>query len=118
MKVLSFQGGIKIVKVELETSTVAVLIAGLYCLNHNVNALAIPESIYLEIAEKLEYFIPNWDYNKISFEEWVDKCLLIYPKVLFDDETLKDIQKTTLYWERDNGNAILIISMDIQEINS
>lgn len=104
------------VKVELETTTIAVLIAGLYCINHNVNALAIPESLYLEIAEKLEYFIPAWDFNKISFEDWVDKCLLIYPKVLFDDETLNDLQKNTLYWERDNGNAILVVSMSIREI--
>lgn len=105
------------VKIELDKTTIAVLIAGLYCINHNVNALAIPESLYLEIAEKLEYFLPTWDFSKISFEDWIDKCLVIYPKVLFDDETLKEMQQDTLYWERDNGNAILVVSMDIREIN-
>ena len=44
-------------KIEVETSTLAVLIAGLYSIRYNVNAIAIPESIYLQIAEKLEYFM-------------------------------------------------------------
>ena len=107
------------VKIEVETSTLAVLIAGLYSTRYNVNAMAIPESVYLSIAERLEYFIGNglWDFTRISFEQWVDTCLLIYPKVMIDDADLKEMQKTTLYWEVPNGNAILVVSMDIGEIN-
>ena len=105
------------VKVELQTSTLSVLIAGLYSVRYNVNAMAIPESIYLQIAEKLEYFLPNWDYDKITFEEWVNTCLLIYPKVLISDEEIEELKNSTLYWEVSNGNAILVISMDIGVIN-
>lgn len=105
------------VEVDLETNTLAVLIAGLYCVNHNTNALAIPQSVYLQIAEKLEYFLPRWDYSKITFEEWINTHLLIYPKVLIDEGELKELRESTLYWEQSNGNAILIVSMDIGVIN-
>ena len=104
-------------KVDLETTTLAVLISGLYCVNHNVDAIAIPESIWLAIAEKLEHFAPNWDFNVISFEKWVDTCLFICPKILLDEDTTKELQETTLYWEADNGNIVLVVSMDIREIN-
>ena len=105
------------VKLELKLDTLSVLVAGLYCTTHNTNALAIPQSVYLQIAEKLEYFLPNWDYDKISFEDWIETCLLIYPKVLIGDEELEDLQANTLYWEQSNGNAILVISMNIGVIN-
>jgi hypothetical protein len=105
------------VKVELQTDTLSVLVAGLYCTLHNVDVVAIPESVYLSIAEKLEYFLPDWDYNKISFEDWVKYCLNIYPKEIYTDEELKFIQENTLSWEFPSGNAILVISMDIGVIN-
>lgn len=107
------------VKIDLETSTLAVLLAGLYCTYHEVNSMAIPESVYLSVAEKLEYFIGNelWDFEKISFEQWVQNCLMIYPKAFFTEEQLDDLKEDSLYWEVPNGNAILFISMNIGEIN-
>ena len=105
------------VKIELDKYTLSVLVAGLYCTTHAVDSVAIPQSLWIAIAEKLEYFLPNWDYNKISFEDWIENCLLILPKPLLDEETLEDMQKTTLYWEYPNGNVILIVSMDIGVIN-
>lgn len=103
--------------VKLETNTLSVLVAGLYCVNHMVDSIAIPQSVWLSIAEKLEYFLPMWDYDKISFEEWVDTHLLILPKPMLSDEELTDLQSNSLYWETPNGNVILIISMDIGVIN-
>ena len=103
--------------VELELSTLSVLIAGLYSIRYNVNAMAIPESVYLQIAEKLEPFLSDWDYSKISFEDWVSTHLLIYPKVLFSDEEIADLRKTTIYWEVSNGNAVLVVSMDMGDLN-
>lgn len=105
------------VNVELETSTLSVLIAGLYCTTHNVDVLAIPESIYLGVAEKLEFFLMNWNYDVISFEDWIKHCLLIYPKEMLPDDDLKELQENTLYWETPVGNAILFVSMDIGVIN-
>ena len=104
--------------VELETSTLSVLIAGLYCTFHEVDSLAIPESIYLYVAEQLEYFLPNWNYGIISFEDWVKNCLTILPKVMLDEEDIKYLQENTLYTEMMNGNAQLIVSMDIRGINA
>ena len=63
-------------KVELETNTLAVLVAGMYCTDHQVDSMAIPQSLWIQIAEKLEYFLPDWDFDKISFEEWIRTHLL------------------------------------------
>lgn len=101
------------VKVDLQTSTLSVLIAGLYSVRYNVHAMAIPESIYLQVAEKLEEYLPSWDYDKISFEEWVNTHLLIYPKPLLDDMEIEDLKQNTIYWEFPNGNVILSVSMDL-----
>ncbi len=106
------------VKVDLNLNTLSVLVAGVYCTAHGVDSIAIPQSVWITIAEKLEYFLPSWNYEIISFEEWIEYCLMIYPKQLLEDETIEEMQNTTLYWEYPNGNAILSISMDIGVINN
>lgn len=108
------------VLVELETSTLAVLVAGIYCTDNQVDSMAIPQSTWLSIAEKLEYFLENnlWDFEKISFEDWVANCLFIFPKEILDEDTLKDMMTDCLYWEVPNGNLILSVSMSIKEINN
>lgn len=104
-------------KVELETNTLAVLVAGMYCTDHQVDSMAIPQSLWIQIAEKLEYFLPDWDFDKISFEEWIRTHLLILPKPMLSEDEVEELQKTTLYWEQLNGNIILCVSMDIRTIN-
>ena len=103
--------------VDLSTNTIAVLVSGIYCGENNVDPMAIPTSVWISIAEKLEYFLPSWDYEVISFEDWVRTCLLIMPKVMIDEDDLKEMQETTLYWEYPNGNVILVVSMNIEPIN-
>lgn len=105
------------VSVDLNTDTLSVLIAGIYCTGHQVNSAAIPQSVWLSVAEKLEFFLPNWDYSKISFEQWVGTHLLIMPKPMLDENEIKELESSTLYWEVPNGNIMLIISMDIKPIN-
>lgn len=107
------------VMVDLNSNTLAVLISGLYCVANDVDALAIPQSVWVAIGEKLEYFLGNelWDFEVISFEDWISKCLLILPKVLLTEDDIEEMKKTTLYWEYPNGNMILVISMDIAPIN-
>lgn len=106
------------VKVDLKTNTLAILVAGIYSAVHEVEPIAIPESIWLAIAEKLEYFLPDWNYDKISFEDWINNCLTILPKVMLSEEELDYLQGNSLYWEVPNGNAILSVSMDITGINA
>lgn len=107
------------VLVELETPTLAVLVAGMYCTDHQIDSMAIPQSIWLGIAEKLAFFIEGglWDFNKLSFEDWVATSLFIYPKELLDENMIDEMQAKTLYWEIPNGNVLLSISMDINGIN-
>lgn len=106
------------VKIDLKTNTLAVLVAGLYSAVHEVEPIAIPESVWLGIAEKLEYFMDDWNYDKISFEDWISNCLTILPKAMLNDEELDYLQNNTLYYEVLNGNAVLSVSMDITGINS
>lgn len=105
------------VLVNLDVNTLSVLVAGLYCSEHEVNSLAIPQSVWLSIAEKLEYFLPSWNYEVISFEEWISTCLMILPKPMLTSSDIKELQGSTLYWEAHNGNVILVVSMDIGVIN-
>ena len=104
------------VLVELKTESLAGLIAGIYCTRYNIHAMVIPQQLWIEVAEKLSEYLQVWDYNIISLEDWIETCLIIYPKAIFDDETLKEIQDTTLYWESNNGNVVLIISMDLKDV--
>ena len=106
------------VKVDLNLNTLSVLVAGVYCTTHGVDSMAIPQSVWVSVAEKLEHFLTLWDYGVITFEEWIDNCLFIYPKSLLDGELINEMQNTTLYWEYPNGNVILSISMDIKVINN
>ena len=104
--------------VELRTDTLGALVSGLYCSSTGVDAMAIPQSVWIEIAEKLEYFLSIWNFEDISFEDWVKTGLVIFPKEMLTEEDMEDLKKDSLYWERMNGNVILFISMNIKLINS
>lgn len=106
------------VSIEVSTDTLAILIAGLYCYYNDINSIAIPENIYLYVAEQLEQFLPEWNYNIISFEKWVENCLLICPKEMLNEKDIKELQQDTLYSEIQNGNVLLIVSMNIVGINA
>ena len=106
------------VKVDLKTHTLAILVAGIYSAVHEVEPIAIPESVYLSVAEKLEFFLPDWNYEKVSFEDWINYSLLIIPKAMMSEEDIEYLQENSLYWEVPNGNAVLIVSMDVTGVNA
>ena len=107
-----------LIPLKLDVNTLSTLIAGLYSVYTDVNPIAIPTSVWLEIAEKLSYFMDTWDYEKITLNDWIKYGLLIYPKEMFSESEIEDLQSNSLYWERVSGNAILVVSMDIREINN
>ena len=107
-----------LIPLKLDVNTLSTLIAGLYSVYTDVNPIAIPQSIWLEIAEKLSYFMDTWDYEKITLNDWIKYGLLIYPKEMLSESEIEDLQSNSLYWERVSGNAILVVSMDIREINN
>lgn len=101
--------------IEIELGTLATLIAGLYCTYSAIDPVAIPTSVYIELAEKLAKYLENWDYSKISFEDWIKYNLMIIPKVMIEDE-LEEFRKNELYYERDNGNIVLVITADMSVV--
>ena len=104
------------VKLELSTYTLATLVAGMYCSANSINVLAIPESIWFQIAENLKPFLSKWDYSVMTFEQWISTFLLVYPKDFITEGELEDLKKNTIYWEQNNGNVILSISMDMRGV--
>ena len=89
------------------------MIAGLYATFSDLNPVAVPQSLWLEIAEKLEPYLDEWDYEKLSFEDWVKYNLFIYPTQALDEDTLLELMESTIYFERVNGNVLLSISMEM-----
>lgn len=100
------------VTVSLEVATLATLLSGLYSVYATVDPRAIPVSLYLEIAEKLIPYLENWDYEKLSFEDWVKYNLLIVPRALIEDD-IDEFKENELYFERDNGNVVLVVTAEM-----
>ena len=100
-------------KIELDESTIAVLLAGLYTVNTGVNPIAIPESLWLDIVKILSPYLETWDYKKMSFEEFVRQNLLIIPKQLCTEEDIDYYKQNTVYYEYPNGNVILVVTFNI-----
>ena len=101
-------------KIELDESTIAVLLAGLYTVNTGVNPIAIPESLWLDIVKILSPYLETWDYKKMSFEEFVRQNLLIIPKQLCTEEDIDYYKQNTVYFEYPNGNVILVVTFNIE----
>lgn len=96
----------------LEVGTIATLISGLYCTYCSVDPIAIPTSVYIELAEKLIPYLETWDYDKMGFEDWVKYNLLIIPQVMVMDE-LDELKENDIYFERENGNVILVVTAEM-----
>lgn len=103
------------IPVTLEVGTVAVLLAGLYSVYGYIEPQAIPNSTWIELAEKLVPFFEKWNYDKLTLEEWVQYYLLIYPAPLLDLSEIEEYQENDIYFESDNGNIMLIVTANMGE---
>ena len=101
------------VLIEIKEDTLAILLAGLYTIYSQVDVLAIPSSVYIEIASQLLPYLDKWDYDIISFEDWIRYCLMIYPKVMYTADELDEIKDNELYIELVTGNIILVATASI-----
>ena len=102
-----------VIAIKLELSTLATLIAGLYCLYAVVDPVAIPQSVYVELCEKLQPYLENWNYSELSFEDWVKYNLIIAPIELFTKEEIEEFKRNEIYFERHNGNIILVATAKV-----
>ena len=97
------------VTIELEVGTLSVLISGLYVSYTGIHVNAIPVSMYMEVAEKVAEYLPQWDYSRLSLEDWIRTSLIIAPKELFSEEELDYYKDNNLFLiQRIMGNAIII----------
>ena len=102
-----------VVSLKISVGTLAILIAGLHSGHNGFDVRAIPSSIYIEVAEKISDELENWDYSKYSFEDWIKYSLLIAPYVMFSDEEIQELQENAQYYERQNGNMVLVVTWDM-----
>lgn len=98
------------VGIEVEVGTFATLLAGLYCTYSQIDPVAIPTSVYIELSEKLIPFLEKWDYTRISLEDWIKYNLIIMPKDFFSEEELEEFKGNDIFFERVNGRVILIVT--------
>ena len=96
------------VQLNIDLGTLSILISGLYISYSGISSEAIPPSLFIEVAEKLSEYLPNWDYEKISFEKWIETSLIIAPKILFSEEELENCKNNEIFIERQLGNVVLI----------
>lgn len=101
------------INVKLGIGTFATLLAGLYCTHSGIDVLAVPTSLYIELVEQLTPYLKVWDYEKISFEDWVKYNLIIAPKEMFEDSELEDCKNNAIYIERKIGNVVLVATADV-----
>lgn len=101
------------VKLEISDDTFAILISGLYCSYHNIDAYAIPEPLWMILSEKVIPYFKEWDYDKLSFENWIKENILIYPKLAMSDDEIESCKENDIYFEMDNGNVLLIVSVEM-----
>ena len=100
-------------EIKVSGVVLSTLIAGMYCANTHINPVAIPTSLYIELCEKLIPYLKEWDYETITFEDWVAHCLIIAPKEMFMSNELEEMRKNTIFIERNLGNVTLIATGDI-----
>ena len=101
------------INLRVEETTLAIIIAGLYTAYASVNIYAIPYDVYLVIAKELIPYLENWNYDVITFEQWIEHNLLIYPKEAFTKDELNSVKDNDIYLEYPAGNVILIISANM-----
>ena len=93
------------ITLEISIGSLASLIAGWYVMSSSVNINAIPSEVFIELAKKLVPYLKDWDYDKLTIEEWITNNLLIIPHILAE-ETDKD---SDIYFEYPNGNVLLVV---------
>jgi len=99
--------------INLEEGSLASLIAGLYTLYAVVDVNAIPPQVFIEVAKQVAKYLPEWDYDALSFEDWIKYNLLIYPKEVFTDDEIEAYKENTIYVEMELGNVTLIATGEV-----
>lgn len=101
------------IDVKLTTESFASILSGVYVMTHEVDGLAIPAAVWMNLATQLSAYIPNWQYEIQTIESWVSTSLLITPLEILTVEDMRKMKDYNIYFEFPNGNVTLIIAGDI-----
>lgn len=102
--------------INIEEGSLASLIAGLYTLYAVVDVNAIPPILFVEVANQVAKYLDEWDYEALSFEDWIRYNLLIYPKEVFSESEINEYKENTIYIEMELGNVTLIATAEVMLI--
>ena len=103
------------VNLKISRDTLAILISGLYCSYHDVDAYAIPRELWFELTDKVIDWFDDWDYDKLSFEDWIKYNILIFPKIAMSEKEVESCKDNDLYFEVESGNVILVVSVGMNK---
>lgn len=106
------------VKIEIDTTTFATLLAGLYTSYKGIDVIAVPSHFWLGLAETMIPYMEKWDYDVLLLEEWINKYLIITLKEILTEEEIEEFKNYPIYIEVGNGNATLVGAGDLIWMNS
>ena len=89
------------VNLKISRDTFAILVSGLYCSYHDVDAYAIPRELWFELSDRVIDWFDDWDYDKLSFEDWIKNNILIYPEAAMSQEELDSCKDNDVFFEVD-----------------
>lgn len=96
------------VQIEIDESTFATLIAGLYVSFTGAEISAIPPHFWLGIANELSKYMDYWKYDVMSLEEWIGNHLIVTVEEILSPEEIQQFENFPIFIRIGNGNATLI----------
>ena len=96
------------VQIEIDESTFATLIAGLYVSFTGAEISTIPPHFWLGLANELSKYVDDWKYDVMSFEEWIGNHLIITAEEILTPAEIKEFEDFPIFIRVGNGNVTLI----------
>ena len=106
-------GGLIMVKIDIDITTFATLLAGLYISYKGADINTIPTVFWLQLATELAEHMPTWKYDVQTLEDWIANYLIITVKEILTESEIEEMKAYPIYVELGNGNATLIGAGDL-----
>ena len=106
------------VKVDLCLESFTSLIGGLYASYHQIDLYSVPPFFWQQLAYAIFPYMENWRYDIQSFEEWLDKYLIITAEEVLTESELEEMESYPVFVRSQVGNTVMIGAGDIIWIDS
>ena len=101
------------VKIDIDETTLATLLAGLYVSYKGIDVVTIPAHFWIGLAHTLTPYLKDWHYDIQTLEDWIENYLIITVKEVLTEEEMEELKSYPIYIEYGNGNATLVGAGDL-----